>query len=325
MAVAEQARPQLAPQLGSAIANCLNEVIRGKPGQVANAVITLLAGGHLLLEDVPGVGKTRLARSIAVAVGGHFARVQSTPDLLPQDLTGSNIFDRSNNTFVFQPGPLFANVVLVDELNRATPRTQSALLEAMEESQVSVEGKSYRLPEPFFLVATQNPLEYHGTYPLPEGQLDRFMCAMQLGYPDRTDELSVLKAGADGTLQDALSPVCSLEDLVAARREVKQVHVSKPVLEYVLALTTSTRRVPGVLLGASPRAGLALVAAAQARAAMLQRGFVLPDDVKALAPNVLSHRVVFAGAGQSDHRSGEALVKKLIESTPVPVASAPTS
>lgn len=323
MAVAEQARPQLAPQVGSRLTSTLNEVIRGKPNQVANAVVTLLAGGHLLLEDVPGVGKTRLARSMAVAIGGVFTRVQATPDLLPQDLTGSNIFDRSTNSFIFQSGPLFANVVLVDELNRATPRTQSALLEAMEEHQVSIDGKSYALPNPFFLVATQNPLEYHGTYPLPEGQLDRFMCAMQLGYPEKADELAVLSAGAQGTLHDATHPVCSPDELTAARHEVRQVHVSRPVLEYVLTITTATRRVPGVLLGASPRAGLALVAASQARAALLNRGYVLPDDVKALAPYVLAHRIVFAGAGQSEHRAGEALVRKLLEGTPIPIAGAP--
>lgn len=321
MSVAEQIRPELAPKLGSAIASVLNDVIKGKASQVANAIVTLLADGHLLLEDVPGVGKTRLARSIAVAIGGQFARVQATPDLLPQDLTGSNIFDRSTNSFVFQPGPVFANVVLVDELNRTTPRTQSALLEAMEEHQVSIEGTSYKLPVPFFLVATQNPLEHHGTYPLPEGQLDRFMIAMQLGYPDHADELAVLQAGAQGTLHDALRPACTLEDLVAARREVKGVHVSQPVLEYVLNLTKATRTVPGVMIGASPRAGLALVAASQARAAMLSRGYVLPDDVKALAPNVLAHRIVFAGAGQSDHRSGDALIRKLLTTTPVPVAA----
>lgn len=322
MAVAEQFRPQITPQLGNRLTSTLNQVIRGKANQVANAVVTLLAGGHLLLEDVPGVGKTRLARSIAVSIGGAFSRVQATPDLLPQDLTGSNIFDRSTNAFTFAPGPLFANVVLVDELNRATPRTQSALLEAMEEHQVSIEGKSYALPEPFFLVATQNPLEYHGTYPLPEGQLDRFMTAMQLGYPDKADELGVLSAGAQRTLQDAPNAICSIDELLAARLEISQVYVSKPVLEYILALTTATRRVPGVLLGASPRAGLSLVAASQSRAAMLARGYVLPDDVKALAPNVLAHRIVFAGAGQSEHRAGEALVRKILEGTPVPVTSA---
>lgn len=321
MSIREQTRPQIAPQLGNALAAVLNEVIKGKANQIASAIVTLLAGGHLLLEDVPGVGKTRLARSMAVAIGGKFARVQATPDLLPQDLTGSNVFDRSTNTFVFQPGPIFANVVLVDELNRTTPRTQSALLEAMEEHQVSIEGKTYGLPVPFFLIATQNPLEHHGTYPLPEGQLDRFMLAMQLGYPDHNDELAVLKAGAEATLHDALRPACSIDDLIAARREVKAVHVSQPILEYVLNLTKATRTVPGVMIGASPRAGLALVSAAQARAAMLSRGHVLPDDVKALAPNVLAHRIVFAGAGQSDRRAGGALLRKLLATVPVPVGA----
>ncbi len=320
MAVAESQELRYVPGVAKALVEALDRVLKGKRQQVTLVVTTLLAGGHVLLEDVPGVGKTRLARSVARAIGGTFSRVQATPDLLPQDLTGSNIFDRANNRFEFQPGPVFANVVLVDELNRTTPRTQSALLEAMEERQVSVEGKTYRLPEPFFLIATQNPLEQHGTYPLPEGQLDRFMCALQLGYPSHGDELQMLAAGAEGTLRDVVDPVVDPGTLFAAQREVKTVYVSRPVLEYVLALVTASRRVPGVLLGASPRAGLALVHMGQARASMSGRSYVLPDDIKALAPYVFRHRIIFAGSGQSDHRAGDALVRKLIESTPVVVA-----
>ncbi|MER3395339.1 MAG: hypothetical protein C4318_05420 [Acidimicrobiia bacterium] len=320
VAVAEENIPIYVPAVAKALVDALDRVLKGKRQQETLVVTTLLAGGHVLLEDVPGVGKTRLARSVAHAIGGNFSRVQATPDLLPQDLTGSNIFDRANNRFEFQPGPIFANVVLVDELNRTTPRTQSALLEAMEERQVSVEGKTYRLPDPFFLIATQNPLEQHGTYPLPEGQLDRFMCSLQLGYPSQADELKMLSAGAEGTLRDVTEPVVDLDSLFAARREVKAVYASRPVLEYVLNLVSASRRVPGVLLGASPRAGLALVSMAQARAAMSGRNYVLPDDVKALAPFVLRHRIIFAGSGQSDHRAGDALVRKLIESTPVVVA-----
>lgn len=320
VAVAEQQAPRYVPGVAKALIDSLDRVLKGKRHQVTLVVTTLLAGGHVLLEDVPGVGKTKLARSMARAIGGTFSRVQATPDLLPQDLTGSNIFDRANNRFEFQPGPVFANVVLVDELNRTTPRTQSALLEAMEERQVSVEGKTYRLPEPFFLIATQNPLEQHGTYPLPEGQLDRFMCALQLGYPSHNDELQMLGAGAEGLLRDVVDPVIDPESLFAAQREVKTVYASKPVLEYVLNLVSASRRVPGVLLGASPRAGLALVFMAQAKAAMVGRTYILPDDIKALAPHVLRHRIIFAGSGQSDHRAGDALVRKLIESTPVVVA-----
>lgn len=320
MALAEQPVLRYVPGVSKALIDALDRVLKGKRQQVTLVVTTLVAGGHVLLEDVPGVGKTRLARSVAHAIGGTFSRVQGTPDLLPQDLTGSNVFDRAGNRFEFQPGPVFANVVLVDELNRTTPRTQSALLEAMEERQVSVEGKTYRLPEPFFLIATQNPLEQHGTYPLPEGQLDRFMCALQLGYPSHTDELQMLGAGAEGLLRDVVDPIVDPESLFAAQREVKTVYASKPVLEYILSLVSASRRVPGVLLGASPRAGLALVSMAQARAAMVGRTYVLPDDVKALAPHILRHRIIFAGSGQSDHRAGDALVRKVVESTPVAVA-----
>ncbi len=320
MAVAEQQTPRYVPGVARALIDALDKVLKGKTQQITLVVNTLIAGGHVLLEDVPGVGKTRLARSVARAIGGTFSRVQATPDMLPQDLTGSNIFDRANNRFEFQAGPIFANVVLVDELNRTTPRTQSALLEAMEERQVSVEGKTYRLPEPFILIATQNPLEQHGTYPLPEGQLDRFMCALQLGYPSHADELQMLGAGAEGMLRDVVEPVIDVDSLVAAQREAKRVYASRAVLEYVLNLVSASRRVPGVILGASPRAGLALVSMAQARAAIAGRNYVLPDDIKALAPPVLRHRIIFAGSGQADHRAGDALVRKLIESTPVVVA-----
>jgi MoxR-like ATPase len=310
----------IARSVGTALIEALDSVLKGKRNQVVSVVTTLLAGGHLLLEDVPGVGKTKLARSVARAIGGTFSRVQATPDLLPQDLTGSNIYDRSKNSFEFHPGPIFANVVLVDELNRTTPRTQSALLEAMEERQVSVEGTTYKLPQPFFLIATQNPIEQHGTYPLPEGQLDRFMCAIQLGYPSVHHELEMLMAGADGSLKDVTQPVVDPASVLAAQRETKAVYVARPVLEYVLAIVSASRRIPGVLLGASPRAGLALVAMAQARAALAGRYYVLPDDVKALAPSVLRHRIIFAGSGQSDHQAGDALVRKILESTPVAVA-----
>lgn len=313
-------RPEAAAAVGGALIDALDSVLKGKRQQVVLLVTTLLAGGHLLLEDVPGVGKTKLARSVARALGGTFSRIQGTPDLLPQDITGSNVYDRSKNAFEFHPGPVFANVVLVDELNRTTPRTQSALLEAMEERQVSVEGVTYGLPEPFFLIATQNPIEQHGTYPLPEGQLDRFMCAIQLGYPSGRDELEMLAAGAEGTLRDVTNPVVDPQSVLRAQRQVKTVYVARPVLEYVLAIVTASRRVPGVMLGASPRAGLALVSMAQARAALAGRYYVLPDDVKVLAPNVLRHRIIFAGSGQSDHHAGDALVRKILEATPVAVA-----
>lgn len=303
--------------LGRALTENVGRVVRGKPQQVELAVTALLGGGHVLIEDVPGVGKTVLARSLAISIGGRFARIQGTPDLMPADVTGVNIFRRETEEFAFHPGPVFANVVLVDEINRATPRTQSALLEAMEEGQVSVDGESYGLPQPFCLLATQNPVEYHGTYPLPEGQLDRFMAALSIGYPDRASEREILVSQAHGHPIDTLGAVCSLEDLVAARSDVRATYTAPGIVDYVVAICDASRNDPTVSIGASPRGSLALLHAAQARAVVRGRDFVVPDDVKAMAPSVLGHRLVLAQGSQSVG-AGRSVVERILGRIPVP-------
>jgi MoxR-like ATPase len=276
----------------------INAVVRGRHDVVRLTLVALLSGGHLLIEDVPGVGKTLLAKALATAVGGKFNRVQATPDLLPSDITGSSIYQPVDGIWEFHPGPVFANVVIVDEVNRATPRTQAAVLEAMEERQVTVDGVSRALPDPFFLIATQNPREHAGTFPLPDGQLDRFALTTSMGYPDASDEADVLlgQGGVDA-LADVVQVVTPdrLADAIAA---VRQLHVQRPIAEYVVALVTESRNHPAIALGASPRAATALLRAAQARAAIVGRDHVVPDDVQTLAEPVLAHRLVLRdGAG----------------------------
>lgn len=309
---------EAARSVGARLVENVDRVVRGKHEAVSLVVTAILGGGHVLIEDVPGVGKTILARSIAISIGGRFARIQGTPDLMPADVIGSTIYRREDESFVFHPGPIFANVVLVDEINRATPRTQSALLEAMEENQVSVEGHTYSLPQPFVLLATQNPVEYHGTYPLPEGQLDRFAVAVSLGYPDGESEKEVLASQALGHPIEQIKAVCSPEDVVAAARAVRLVHTSRAILDYVVALSAATRNHPQVVLGASPRASLALLHTAQAAAVMAGRDYVSADDVKAVAPAVLGHRLLLA-RGQGSIGAGRAFVSELLLEVPVPV------
>jgi MoxR-like ATPase len=281
-----------AVRLAGAVRTRVGEVLRGKPEPVELALVALLSGGHLLVEDVPGVGKTLLAKALARSVGGMFRRVQCTPDLLPSELTGVSVFHLAGNEWEFRPGPLFAHVVLVDELNRATPRTQSALLEAMEERQVTVDGITRPLPHPFFLVATQNPYETTGTFPLVEGQLDRFTIVTRIGPPDAATERELL-LGAGG--EDALSDLDSVSDPVAladAIMTARRVHCEPTVADYVIGIARATREHPDVAIGASPRASLALVHAAQAHALLAGRRYVVPDDVKRLAVPVLAHRLV---------------------------------
>jgi MoxR-like ATPase len=254
-------------------------------------VISVLAGGHILLEDLPGTGKTTLARALAQSVGGELRRVQATADLLPADITGSSIWDASRGGFVFAPGPIFSNILLVDELNRTPPRTQSAFLEAMDERAVTVDGVRRHLPDPFLVVATQNPLEQYGTYPLPEGQLDRFTMALQLGRNSIETERRVLHAHLTGLPLDDVTPVLSPADLLSLRADVQRIHVAGPVLDYALAVVDGTRRSPALALGASTRAAVSLMRCVQARALLHGREHVLPDDVRALAPAVLGHRV----------------------------------
>jgi MoxR-like ATPase len=316
----ERARPdtQVAEvaDLGAGLLANLSTVIRGKSEALHLGVIALLSGGHLLVEDVPGVAKTLLAKAIAQSVGGSFRRVQGTPDLLPSDLTGVSVYQPGTSTWEFRAGPLFANVVLVDEVNRATPRTQAALLEAMEEHQVSVDGATRPLPDPFFLVATQNPFEHAGTFPLPDGQLDRFAVVMHLGYTDPASEREVLLGRGGADLLDELGPVTDTDALRRARAAVRAVHCEPGVADYIVELATATRTHPDIATGASTRASLGVLHAAQANAALDRRGFVTPDDVKAVAAPALAHRLSLRGG--PDIKAAAALVQSLFARVPVP-------
>ncbi|MDQ3659638.1 MAG: MoxR family ATPase [Actinomycetota bacterium] len=297
----------------------VERVIRGKRAAVEAAATALFAGGHLLVEDIPGVGKTMLGRALARSLSGSFKRVQATPDLLPSDITGSSIFNQRDFSFEFIPGPIFANVVLLDEVNRTTPRTQSALLEAMEEHAVTVDGTRHVLPEPLFVIATQNPLEQHGTYPLPEGQLDRFSMAMELGYVDPASELQIVRSQLEHHPIEELQPVLSANDVIAIQLAVRHTDVADDVLGYALSLVAATRKHPALHLGASPRALVGLVRCAQARALLNGRSFVTPDDVKVLAGPVLGHRILPTGELRVDKGRGTAVVAELVDSVPVPV------
>jgi len=287
-------------------------IILGKAHEIRLAVACLLAGGHLLIEDLPGMGKTTLAHALARLLGLQFARIQFTSDLLPADITGVSIFDRERGEFRFLPGPVFAQVVLADEINRATPKTQSALLEAMEEGQVTAEGQTRPLPQPFFVIATQNPAHQIGTFPLPESQLDRFLMRIELGYPDRSAERALLAAGGQRQQLDQLVPVLDAGQLPDIQRQVAAVHAAGPLIDYVQALVEQTRRTPSFQHGLSPRAGLALLAAARAWAWLDGRDMVLPDDVQAVLPAVARHRLRSAqGGGQALAEDIAALIRSV--------------
>ena len=270
----------------------LNTVIVGKSAQIQDCVACLLAGGHLLIDDVPGVGKTTLAHALARSFGLQFSRVQFTSDLMPSDLSGVSVYERGKEGFVFHPGPIFAQVLLADEINRASPKTQSALLEAMEEKQVSVEGQTRPLPEPFFVIATQNPLEQVGTYPLPESQLDRFLMCISLGYPDRAAERELLSGNDRRGMADALQPVLRSGDLQQLQTAVRAVHTAGPLLDYVQDLIAASRSGQWFVQGLSPRAGIAVLRAAKAQALLSGRNYVAPDDVQAILPQTIAHRLV---------------------------------
>jgi len=306
--------PSLTSRLAT-LAGQISTVVVGKRPQIEDCIACLLAGGHLLIEDVPGVGKTTLAHTLAVSLGLDFRRVQFTADLLPSDLLGVSVFERAQDRFVFHPGPVFAQVLLADEINRAGPKTQSALLEAMEEQQVSVENETRPLPRPFFVIATQNPSDQLGTYPLPESQLDRFLMRITLGYPDRASERALLAGRDRRETVRALRPVMTPAELEAAQRAVLEVHAGEALLDYLQALVAATRSGRWFAEGLSPRAGIALVRAAKARALIEGRDYVAPDDVQAVLPQTIAHRLVPVGdAG----RGALEQVRAMVEATPLP-------
>lgn len=304
-----------------ALVENIERVIRGKVEAIELAVVCLFAEGHLLIEDVPGVGKTSLAKALARSIGGTWQRIQFTPDLLPSDVTGVSVWNRAANEFEFRPGGVFADIVLADEVNRASPKTQSALLEAMEERQVTVDAHTYPLGRPFMVIATQNPVELEGTYPLPEAQLDRFLLRVRIGYPDRRAELEILEQRGARSDLDELRAVITGDELAEVMDHVAGVHVADAVRGYVIDLVDATRRHTDLALGVSPRGALALQRAAQARAAAAGRDYVVPDDVKELAPAALGHRVMLSAEAQLRGRDPDDVVRSVVASTAVPGAT----
>jgi MoxR-like ATPase len=301
------------------IVDNLATVVHAPADTLRMCVLCLISEGHLILEDFPGVGKTMLAKALARSLEASFSRLQFTPDLLPSDVTGVNVFNQRSNEFEFKPGPVFANLLLVDEINRASPKTQAALLECMQENQVTIDGQTYELDRPFMVMATQNPIEYEGTYPLPEAQLDRFTMRLSLGYPPLADEAKMLTEQTSDPPLEALEPVTTAEEVLALADEAKAIYVEESVNRYVVALLRQTRSDARLYLGASPRSGIALLRVAKALALADGREFLVPDDVKAVAPAVLSHRLILAPEARSAGLSGADAVREALERTPVPV------
>jgi MoxR-like ATPase len=302
------------------VINNVEKVIIGKHEEIRLTLVSLLCRGHLLIEDVPGVGKTMLARSIARSIGCTFRRIQFTPDMLPSDVTGVSVFNQKTREFEFRPGPVMAQIVLTDEINRAPPKTQSALLEAMQEQQVTVDGVTYSIPEPFLVLATQNPIEYEGTFPLPEAQLDRFMMRISLGYPSSEEEIAILDSQQYTHPVETLEQVIDVQELLEAQEKVKEVYVDPLVKEYIVRLVNATRDHPDIYLGASPRGSLALYKTGRARAAILGRDYVIPDDVKALAITTLAHRLIVSPSARIKEVDPRAVIEETLESVPVPGA-----
>ena len=304
-------------QKGRELLANMEKVIVGKERVLTLILASLLAGGHVILEDVPGTGKTKLAKSLAASLTGTFKRIQFTPDLLPSDVTGMNVYNRQTGQFELRKGPVFANILLADEINRATPRTQAGLLESMEEGQVTIDGESLPLPKPYFVIATQNPIETAGTFPLPEAQLDRFMMKLSVGLPTKEEEAAILSRFEKEDPFDSLTAVMELSEVQKLQEKVKEVFVHKEIENYMVEITAATRKKDKVLMGASPRAALALLRASKAFAALKGREYVIPDDVKVLAVPVLSHRLKLSyGVGQSEE--GESVIQEILQSVPAP-------
>jgi MoxR-like ATPase len=312
------AAPAPADLVGAIVAN-LGRVVHTSQEALRLVVLCLVAEGHLIIEDFPGVGKTMLAKALARSLDCSFSRLQFTPDLLPSDVTGVNVYDQRTNRFEFKPGPVFANLLLVDEVNRASPKTQAALLECMQESQVTIDGATHTLDRPFMVMATQNPIEYEGTYPLPEAQLDRFTMRLALGYPPLADEAKMLDEQTHVPPLDSLEPVAGATDVTRLVERAREVYVEESLSRYVVALLRQTRVDTRLYLGASPRAGIALLRVAKARALADGRDYLVPDDVKAIAVSVLSHRLILGPEARSAGLGGESIVAETLEKTPVPV------
>ncbi|WP_420486165.1 AAA family ATPase [Gottfriedia acidiceleris] len=306
------------PEIKNIITNIENVMI-GKRNEVELSLVALLAGGHVLLEDVPGVGKTMMVKALAKSVNANFRRIQFTPDLLPSDVTGVSIYNPKEMEFQFHPGPLMGNIILADEINRTSPKTQSALLEGLEEASITIDGITYELAKPFFVMATQNPIEYEGTYPLPEAQLDRFLLKMTMGYPTIDEELEILNRLQNIPPIEELKPVIDIDGLLSLQKEMKNVFIDESIMHYIVSIVNSTRQDGNVYLGASPRGSIALMKAGQAYAFMCGRDYVLPDDIQYLAPFVLSHRIILNSESKFEGITADKIIKNIVKKISVPI------